>query len=117
MKFSIRASFWWREGKVSDMDKPPQFTMAFLFQQTLLVAIFLGILRLYPYWPETPVWFLHFLFKRWLVVSLAASCVGAIIGGFYGRFQKGAGIGLATGASITGAWATYWAIQYFYRAG
>jgi hypothetical protein len=74
------------------MDRPRQFSLRFLLVEMTLIAATIGAIRLVFLRPADPNDHLG------VIVYLAALCtvpvlVGAVIGGFWGRFQAGAGWG------------------------
>jgi hypothetical protein len=74
------------------MDRPRQFSLAFLFQQLFWIAIVLALLR---FWQSSDhhLSFDAFLFRKCLLASLAGIAGGTFVGNFFGRAIRGGAIG------------------------
>lgn len=83
------------------MDRPRQFTLAFLFQQIFWIAVALALLRFWQ--PDLHLSFEGFLFRKGLILSLAGIAAGAFVGNFFGRAFGGAVIGGVLAVSSAGA--------------
>ena len=84
--------------------KPRQFSLAFLFQQTFLMAVLLTLWRIYP--RELQLGFeFHSLALQTFVLILAGGTAGVFLGGFIGkRFHcaiVGCSFGLLIGVFLT----------------
>src|SRR5690242_5172457 len=79
--------------------KPRQYSLAFLFRQVSLVAVLLGLWRLFP--QELSLGYpFHSIAARMLVLILAGSAAGTFLGGFNGRIIPCAVVGAAVGFMI-----------------
>ena len=75
------------------MDKPPQFTLSFIFRQVFLVAVILALVRIYPAWE------LKFsAFETWnrvIIFTCVGTVAGVLIGGFISKPRVGGLVGFA----------------------
>jgi hypothetical protein len=74
------------------MDRPRQFSLAFLFQQLFWIAVVLALLRFLQS-PDHHLSFDALLFRKCLLVSLAGIAGGTFVGNFFGRAIRGGAIG------------------------
>ena len=79
--------------------KPRQFSLAFLFQQFSLIAVLLGLWRIFP--QELQIGSeLEGIFARTIALTAAGAVAGTFLGGFNGRMVPCAVVGSAVGFLI-----------------
>jgi hypothetical protein len=79
--------------------KPRQFSLAFLFELTLLIAVLLGLWRIYPSREIDRSFFLALVSEAFVVI-VGGTAIGAFIGGLSRDRARSTKFGFALGVFL-----------------